>query len=62
MENLKDLRIYKKDFFHPVKREIANLSHQLEYKLNNPDSPRKLITDQEVYDKLRGIVNLIEFI
>lgn len=60
MENLKDLRIYKKDFLHPVKREIANLSHQLEYKLNNPNSERKLITEQETYEKLREIVALIE--
>ena len=60
MDNLKDLRIYKKVFLHPVKRAIGNLSHQLEYKLNNPKSERKLISEQEVFNELRRIIGLIE--
>ncbi len=58
--DLKHLRIVEIGHLDPVKREIATLSHQIEYKLLNPNSERKLITEEEIYEKVRSIIALLE--
>lgn len=58
--NLKHLRIVEVGYLDPTKRLIGLLSANVEYKLMNPNSERKLITDQEIFDKLREIVKSIE--
>lgn len=58
--NLKHLRIVEIGRLDPVKRLIGHLSASVEYKIMNPNSERKLITDQEIFTKLREIVELIK--
>ena len=60
METLKNLRIVDITTYHPIKRELGLLSAKIEYKLNNPESKRKLITEDEIYVKLREIIALVE--
>ena len=60
METLKNLRIVDITTYHPIKRELGLLSAEIEYKLNNPESKRKLITEDEIYVKLREIIALVE--
>ena len=59
-ENLKHLRIVDITTYHPIKRQLGLLSADIEYKLRNPESKRKLISEQEVYQKLREIMDLVE--
>lgn len=54
----KHLKIVDYRSFHPVTEKLGLLSHSIEYKLRNPDSSRKLITEQEIYDQLREIIEL----
>lgn len=58
--DLKVLRIVDITTYHPIKRELGILSSEIEYRLANPDSIRDLITDEEVFIKLRSIIDLIE--
>lgn len=58
--NLKHLRIVEVGHLDPVKRQIGVLSSNVEYKLRNPNSERHLITDQEVFERLREIIKLLE--
>lgn len=58
--NLKHLRIVDITTYQPIKRELGNLSASIEYKLLNPDSKRMLITEEEVFTKLREIISLVE--
>lgn len=61
MENLKHLRIVDITTYHPIKRELGLLSAEIEYKLNNKyTSSRKLITEDEVFLKLREIIKIVE--
>jgi len=55
----KNLRIIDISSFRPINLKLALLSHSLEYKLSNPDSPRELITEQEIYNQLREIIELV---
>ncbi len=60
-ENLKHLRIVDITTYHPIKRELGLLSAEIEYKLKNKyTSSRKLITEEETYEKLRKIIDLVE--
>lgn len=57
---LKHLRIVDITTYHPIKRQLGSLSREIEYKLANPDSERRLITEEEIFMKLRDIINLVE--
>jgi len=57
---LNKLRIVDITTYQPIKTELGILSSHVEYKLNNPESNRKLITDQEIFEKLRSIIDLVE--
>jgi len=54
------LRIVEVGYLEPIKRNLGNLSQHLEYKLLNPNNGRKLITEQETWEKLREIIKQIE--
>lgn len=60
MENLKNLRIVDILKYHPIKTQLGHLSSHIEYKLKNPNSERKLITDEEIFESLRKIIDLVE--
>jgi hypothetical protein len=59
-QNLKNLRIVDVTEYHPIKTELGLLSHELEYKIKNPKSDRKLITEEETFLRLRKIIDLVE--
>lgn len=60
MDNLKHLRIVDITTYHPIKRQLGHLSRELEMKVKYPDNGRPLITDQEVFNQLREIIDLVE--
>lgn len=57
---LKNLRVVEIGHLDHIKRQLGLLSHHLEYRLTNSNSQRKLITDEEVFEKVRDIINLIQ--
>tara|TARA_R110001632_G_scaffold169357_3_gene288295 strand:+ start:398 stop:601 length:204 start_codon:yes stop_codon:yes gene_type:complete len=62
--NLKNLRIVDRTEqvkkLLPIKKELIKTSHLLEYKLANPKSERKLISEDEIFISLRKIIDLVE--
>lgn len=42
-----------------LKEELGLLSGHVEYKLRNPQSERKLITEEEIFQKIRNIINIV---
>jgi len=63
-QNIKNLRIVdvteRAKQLKPIKMELINTSHLLEYKLANPKSERKLISEEEIFVSLRKIIDLVE--
>ena len=42
-----------------LRENLGIFSSQIEYKLRNPQSERKLITEEETFNKIREIINLV---
>lgn len=42
-----------------LREDLGLLSGRIEYKLKNPQSNRKLITEDEIFIKIREIINII---
>jgi len=57
-EELKNLRIIDITTYHPIKEKLGNLSRELEFKVNHPESQRLSIED--IHKKLKSIIDLVE--
>ena len=42
-----------------LREDLGLLSGRIEYKLKNPQSNRKLITEDEIFIKIREIINMV---
>ena len=56
--DLKNLRIVDITTYHPIKEKLGNLSRELEFKANHPESQRLSVED--MHKELKEIIELVE--
>lgn len=54
------LQIVDVSLYHPIKKELGELSHEIEYRLKPVKEDKKPISEEEVYVRLRRIINLVD--
>ena len=57
--NTKDLKIIDVKELKPIREELGRLSASVEYKIKNPNSNREMITEEETFNNLRKIIDLV---